>query len=86
MTALVLGCLSVAGPMSVVLFPLALTGPFAWVIAVRAKRQMAAQPERWSGRDEIKIGYILGIIGSVICLLVVAGIATAIAVDVATNG
>jgi hypothetical protein len=46
---------------------------------------MAAQPERWSGRDEIKIGYILGIIGSVICLLVVAGIATAIAVDIATS-
>ncbi len=47
---------------------------------------MAEEPERWSGRDEIKIGHILGIVGSAICLVIVALIATGIAVEMATNG
>jgi hypothetical protein len=62
MTVLVLGCLSVA------IFPP--TGPFAWYIGARVRREYAEQPGRWSGEDEVKVGYILGIVGSVFCILI----------------
>jgi hypothetical protein len=61
MTVLILGALSVA------IFPP--TGPFAWYIGTRVKREYAQQPGRWSGEDEVKVGYVLGIIGSVLCML-----------------
>jgi hypothetical protein len=61
MTVLILGALSVA------IFPP--TGPFAWYIGTRVKREYAQQPERWSGEDEVKVGYVLGIVGSVLCML-----------------
>jgi hypothetical protein len=60
-TVLILGCIAVA------IFPP--TGPFAWYIGARVKREFAEQPGRWSGEEEAKVGYILGIIGSVFCML-----------------
>jgi hypothetical protein len=74
MTVLILGCLSVA------IFPP--TGPFAWYIGTRVKREYAEQPGRWSGEDEVKVGYILGIIGSVFCMLFALMILIAIVVIV----
>jgi len=75
MTVLILGAISVA------IFPP--TGPFAWYIGARVKREYAGQPGRWSGEDEVKVGYVLGIIGSVLCMLfalfVVIGIVVLIA-------
>ena len=75
MTVLILGAISVA------IFPP--TGPFAWYIGARVKRDYAGQPGRWSGEDEVKVGYVLGIIGSVLCMLfalfVVIGIVVLIA-------
>ncbi|HEU0287129.1 MAG TPA: hypothetical protein VFR22_08785 [Nocardioidaceae bacterium] len=75
MTVLILGAISVA------IFPP--TGPFAWYIGARVKREYAEQPGRWSGEDEVKVGYVLGIIGSVLCMLfalfVVIGIVVLIA-------
>jgi hypothetical protein len=75
MTVLILGAISVA------IFPP--TGPFAWYIGARVKREYAQQPGRWSGEDEVKVGYVLGIVGSVLCMLfalfVVIGIVVLIA-------
>lgn len=75
MTVLILGAIAVA------IFPP--TGPFAWYIGARVKREYAEQPGRWSGEDEVKVGYVLGIIGSVLCMLfalfVVIGIVVLIA-------
>ncbi|MGH3455627.1 MAG: hypothetical protein ACRDP2_14485 [Nocardioidaceae bacterium] len=75
MTVLILGALSVA------IFPP--TGPFAWYIGNRVKREYAEQPGRWSGEDEVKVGYILGIVGSVLCMLFVLAIVVLIVVLIA---
>ena len=58
---LVLGCLSI------VVLPL--IGPFAWVIVARVKREMAAAPGRWSSEDLVTVGYVLGIVGTVLCII-----------------
>lgn len=69
---LVLGCLSIA------VFPP--TGPFAWYIGARVKREFAEQPGRWTGEDEVKVGYVLGIIGSVFCMIFALAILVAVVV------
>jgi hypothetical protein len=61
---LILGCASV------VVFPP--TGPFAWYIGSRVIREHAENPGRWSSADEVKVGYVLGIIGSIFCMLIAA--------------
>jgi hypothetical protein len=66
-TVLVLGVIAVAA------FPL--TGPFAWAIGARARREFDDNPGRWSGEDELKVGYVLGIVGTVLLLLGVLAIA-----------
>jgi hypothetical protein len=66
-TVLVLGVIAVAA------FPL--TGPFAWVIGARARREIDDNPGRWSGEDEVKVGYVLGIVGTVLLVLAVLAIA-----------
>lgn len=40
--------------------------PFAWVKGTRTLREIDAQPGRWSGRDQVQIGRVLGIVGSVL--------------------
>jgi hypothetical protein len=66
-TVLVLGVIAVAA------FPL--TGPFAWFIGARARREIEDNPGRWSGEDEVKVGYVLGIVGTVLLALGVLAIA-----------
>ena len=82
---LLLGALSLIGPLTGIGIPLILAGPIAWILGGRARRQMAEEPGRWSGRDETKIGYILGIISTVILLLILGLITTGIIID-ATDG
>jgi len=60
----------VLGILSIIVLPL--IGPFAWVIGARVKREMAAEPGRWSGEDLVGMGYVLGIVGTVICILAAA--------------
>jgi hypothetical protein len=66
-TVLVLGVIAVAA--------LPLTGPFAWLIGARARREIDENPGRWSGQDEIKVGYVLGIVGTVLLALAVLAMA-----------
>ena len=61
MTAIVLGAAS--------LLVLPLIGPFAWHIGAKAGREMAAQPGRWSGDDLARIGMVLGIVATGLCVL-----------------
>ena len=63
LTALVLGGISLLA------FPP--LGPFAWYIGAKAGREMASAPGRWSGDDMARIGMVLGIVASAICLLIV---------------
>jgi len=41
----------------------------AWVIGARVRRVMAESPGRWSGDDLVTVGYVLGIIGTVLCVI-----------------
>ena len=45
--------------------------PFAWLKGSAALREIDAAPRRWSGRDQVQIGRVLGIIGSVLLGLAV---------------
>lgn len=57
--------------------------PFAWIIGGRAVREIDAEPQRWSGRDQAQIGKITGIVGTVLLVLAVLALAVVIAVFVA---
>lgn len=67
-TVLVLGILGVVG--------LAFVAPFAWYLGRQALTEIDANPGAWSRREHVYIGYILGIVGTVILafVLVVFGI------------
>lgn len=61
-----------------------LVAPFAWVMGHRALAEIDASNGRWGGRSNVKVGYVLGIVGSCILgLYVVGGIIYAIAIAVA---
>jgi hypothetical protein len=64
MTVLVLGILSLVccGPLGIV----------AWVMGNTALREIDAQPGRYSNRQLVQIGRILGIIGGVLFLFALA--------------
>lgn len=57
-TILVLGIIS--------LVCCALTGPFAWVMGNRARRDVQAAPGRYSNSGSITAGWVCGIIGTVL--------------------
>jgi hypothetical protein len=76
---MVLGCVALVGG----LFTGGLAtvvGPFAWVMGGRAKREIAAEPDRWSDDELVSIGYVLGIIATVFLALGLLGIAAVIVV------
>ena len=64
MTSMGLGIAALAG-VFIFLLPILLS-PFAWWLGAKAKREIAAEPERWSGSGEAQAGVIMGVIGTVI--------------------
>jgi hypothetical protein len=81
-TVMVLGCIALVGG----LFTAGLAtvaGPFAWWIGAKAKREIAAEPDRWSDEEMVTIGYILGIVATVFLALGILGIATIIVIAAA---
>ena len=64
MTAMGLGIAALAG-VWFLLLPI-LLAPVAWWLGAKAKREIAAEPERWSGTGEAQAGVIMGVIGTVI--------------------
>lgn len=61
---LVFGLLSVLG--------ISVLGPFAWVMGTSALAEIDGSPTRYRNRQLVEIGRILGIVGTVMLLLVVA--------------
>lgn len=57
--------------------------PFAWVMGHRALKEIDESGGRWGGRSNIKIGYVLGIVGSCILILGVLGTLAYIVVVIA---
>ena len=47
--------------------------PFAWVKGARVKREIDESGGKYGGRSQVQIGYVLGIVGSVILGLYVVG-------------
>ena len=86
LTVLILGLVATAG--GVISGGLGfIVGPIAWVMGARAKREIDAEPGRWDGEDLINIGYILGIVGTVLLALgVLVTIAAIVAVIGFVNG
>ncbi len=66
-TAMILGIIALAGG-ATCLLPI-LASPFAWYFGAKAKREIDAEPGRWSGRSDAQAGFILGLIGSVLLVL-----------------
>ncbi len=48
--------------------------PFAWVVAKRTLAEIDASQGRWGGRGQAQAGYVLGIVGTVLLGLAVAGL------------
>lgn len=69
-TVLVLGCVATAGGFLTAGLA-TVAGPFAWVIGAKAKREIAAEPGRWDGEDLVNIGYVLGIVGTILLALAI---------------
>jgi len=61
---LVFGILSLVG--------VSILGPFAWYMGNKALKEIDANPAAYSNRDNVNIGKILGIIGTV--LLIIAAV------------
>ncbi|KQP63358.1 DUF4190 domain-containing protein [Nocardioides sp. Leaf285] len=81
-TALVLGIVAIGG-MFVCGLPV-LVSPFAWYVGARAKREIEAEPGRWSGRSEANTGMVLGIVGT--ALLALGVLAAVLLVTLAVAG
>lgn len=71
-TAMVLGIIALAGG-ATCLLPI-LVSPFAWFFGAKAKREMMAEPQRWGGQSEAQAGFVMGIIGTAMLVVVVMGL------------
>lgn len=47
-----------------------LTGPFAWYMGSKAMKEIEANPGMYSGEGEVRIGQILGIVGTILLVLI----------------
>ena len=51
-----------------------LVAPFAWVLGSQARKGIRESPGQYGGSGKATAGYVLGIIGSILLALVLAGI------------
>ncbi len=77
-SAMILGIVALAG--TFVCGVLCVLGPFAWAKAARVRREIDAEPQRWSGRGEATAGYVMGIVTTVLMILAVLGLIAMIAI------
>lgn len=78
--AMVLGIISLAGLFMCVV-PVILA-PVAWILGAKAVKEIDASPAAYSGRGEASAGKIMGIIGTVLLALALAGITILIVIGV----
>lgn len=81
-TAMILGIVGLAG--TFVCGFLCVLGPFAWAIGAKTRREIDAEPQRWSGRGEATAGFVMGIITTI--LLILGLIAIVLVIAVAASG
>jgi Domain of unknown function (DUF4190) len=60
-----------------------IAAPFAWVLGKRGEQAVAADPQRYTGKDMATAGKILGIIGTVLLALAVLALVIVIIVAIA---
>lgn len=83
-TALILGIIALGGTFTCIL-PVFM-GPFAWYFGAKVKREIAAEPGRWSGGNDAGAGMILGIIATgLLALLLMALLLMALGVGFLTH-
>jgi hypothetical protein len=80
-TALILGVVALAG--TFLCGVLCVLGPFAWSMGARVRREIDAEPQRWSGRSEATAGYVLGIVTTILMVLALLAVAFVVLVLVA---
>ncbi len=68
-SAMILGIVALAG--TFVCGFLCVLGPFAWAKGAKVRREIDAEPQRWSGRGEATAGYVMGIVTTVLMILIV---------------
>lgn len=71
-TAMILGIVALAGTF-VCGIP-CVVGPFAWSMGAKVRREIDAEPQRWSGRSEATAGYIMGIVTTILMILAVVAL------------
>lgn len=76
-TAMVLGLVGLIGSFFCLL-PIFLS-PFAWAMGARARREIDASGGTLGGRDSATVGYVTGIIGTVLLVLGIVAVAGFIA-------
>jgi hypothetical protein len=81
-TALIMGIVSLAG--TFVCGILCVVGPFAWAKGAKVRREIDADPQRWSGRGEATAGYVMGIITTMLMILAVLVVIAAIVIIAAS--
>jgi hypothetical protein len=57
-----------------VTIPGVLAAPFAWWLGAKSKRQIDAEPGRFGNRGMAQAGFVMGIIGTILGILAIAGI------------
>ncbi len=58
----------------------------AWVVGAKAKAEMERDPGRYAPSSSLQTGYVLGIIGTVLCALTVLALLVVVVVALATSG
>jgi|GEM_PF-487405 len=66
----------VLGLIGMFLFPI--TAPFAWVMGSKARAEMKAYPGRWGSSGTLTVGWVLGVITSVLWLVLIGFILIAV--------
>ena len=62
-----------------------LIGPFAWVLGMRAVREIDASGGTLSGRTQAQVGYIMGMIVTILLIIGIAVLAVALIIAVASS-
>jgi len=62
-----------------------LIGPFAWVLGKRAVREIDASGGTLSGRTQAQVGYIMGMIVTILLIIGIAVLAVALIIAVASS-
>ena len=71
-SAMIMGIVALAG--TFVCGVLCVLGPFAWAKGAKARREIDAEPQRWSGRSEATVGYVMGIVTTILMILAIVGV------------